>query len=67
MKERFYVSDIRKDLLFSNLDNKRVIDTFGRYFEKETLANNFIRENPYNTKYIIKTEKNKILGLEIKE
>jgi hypothetical protein len=61
--KRWYVSDIRKDLIMRNLDRKSVIDTFGRYFKDEHEARYFILENPSNSIYVIETEKNKILNL----
>ena len=60
---RYFVSDINYPLLISQMDNKRVFDNFGRYFNSETLADNFIKDNPNNSKYKIVTDGNKILEL----
>jgi len=62
--KRYYVSDIGNDLLMSNLKNKSVIDTFGRYFNKESEANKFMLLNNFNSKYLIETEGRKIISLE---
>ena len=60
---RYFVSDINYPLLISQMDNKGAFDNFGRYFNSETLADNFIKDNPYNSKYKIVTDGNKILEL----
>jgi len=63
--KRYYVSDIREDLIMANLENKNCIDTFGRYFIKEKEADKFIFRYPDNKKYIIETKGREVIELSI--
>lgn len=64
MKKKFYVSDIREDLLLANMDKKRTLIAFGRFYAKEKDADDFIKLNPANIKYYcVLSENNNVVAI----
>ena len=53
MKKRYYITDIREDLIKANANNKSVLNTFGRFYDSERKADQFMTENPLNQKYLV--------------
>lgn len=62
-KLRFFVSDISRELLVAHTNNKRMLDTFWRHFDKESDADVFIAKWPSNKKYMIHSEGKVVLSI----
>lgn len=62
-KLRFFVSDINRALLLAHAENKRTLDVFGRYYDKESDADAFIAKWPSTKKYLIHTDGKSILSI----
>ena len=45
-RERFYITDIRADLIEKYKDNKAQLNVFGRFFDSKKKAEAFLQENP---------------------